>query len=342
MNGRVYDPATGMFMSPDPFIQSPGDWVNYNRYSYCMGNPMKYTDPSGYAWDGKGADGMTNEQWTTYWYQKFLAEQGTMEALAMGRFVEQMNQDHQDMANYANQHMLNDPNSNDVSAHFGEAAMEKLQDGYNLYSFTFSSGYTSYAASIGDIGQATVDSNGGLSFSNSTAGMISPGMWGVGNSWAATATDWLNNVAGGLGTGMGKLSGTFRLTDGAYNGSDLSIKYYSSGWNGGSRAGIATYNAAEWGSKIGKASILVSVGLGAYNIYNGIQKDGGTYGLNAQVATGQTIGGIGGCMAGAEIGAAIGVWFGGVGAIPGAIIGGAIGGWVGSETGKATVLEIRQ
>jgi RHS repeat-associated protein len=47
MNGRVYDPATGMFLSPDPYIQAPQDWLNYNRYSYCMGNPFKYTDPSG-------------------------------------------------------------------------------------------------------------------------------------------------------------------------------------------------------------------------------------------------------------------------------------------------------
>ena len=47
MNGRVYDPATGMFMSPDPYVQAPKDWLNYNRYSYCMGNPFKYTDPTG-------------------------------------------------------------------------------------------------------------------------------------------------------------------------------------------------------------------------------------------------------------------------------------------------------
>jgi len=50
MNGRVYDPATAMFMSPDPYIQSPKDWLNYNRYSYCMNNPFKYTDPSGKFW----------------------------------------------------------------------------------------------------------------------------------------------------------------------------------------------------------------------------------------------------------------------------------------------------
>ncbi|MDD3321631.1 MAG: hypothetical protein PHS59_09325 [Paludibacter sp.] len=47
MNGRVYDPLTAMFFSPDPYIQSPEDWLNYNRYGYCYGNPFKYTDPSG-------------------------------------------------------------------------------------------------------------------------------------------------------------------------------------------------------------------------------------------------------------------------------------------------------
>lgn len=47
MNGRVYDPLTAMFFSPDPYVQAPGKWLNYNRYGYCFGNPLKYTDPSG-------------------------------------------------------------------------------------------------------------------------------------------------------------------------------------------------------------------------------------------------------------------------------------------------------
>ena len=47
MNGRVYDPLTASFFSPDPYIQAPDNWLNYNRYSYCYGNPFKYTDPSG-------------------------------------------------------------------------------------------------------------------------------------------------------------------------------------------------------------------------------------------------------------------------------------------------------
>lgn len=47
MNGRMYDPLQGRFLSPDPYIQNPNNPQNYNRYSYCLNNPLKYTDPSG-------------------------------------------------------------------------------------------------------------------------------------------------------------------------------------------------------------------------------------------------------------------------------------------------------
>lgn len=48
MNGRVYDPAIGRFLSADPFIQAPNNLQSYNRYSYVINNPLRYTDPSGY------------------------------------------------------------------------------------------------------------------------------------------------------------------------------------------------------------------------------------------------------------------------------------------------------
>ncbi len=48
MNGRVYDPYTSQFLSPDPFIQDPTNPQNYNRYSYVLNNPLKFTDQSGY------------------------------------------------------------------------------------------------------------------------------------------------------------------------------------------------------------------------------------------------------------------------------------------------------
>lgn len=47
MNGRVYDPLMAQFLSPDPYIQAPGSWMNYNRYAYCLNNPLLYTDPTG-------------------------------------------------------------------------------------------------------------------------------------------------------------------------------------------------------------------------------------------------------------------------------------------------------
>jgi RHS repeat-associated protein len=50
MNGRVYDPILGMFLSPDNYVQAPDFSQNFNRYSYCLNNPLKYTDPSGEKW----------------------------------------------------------------------------------------------------------------------------------------------------------------------------------------------------------------------------------------------------------------------------------------------------
>ena len=47
MNGRVYDPLTAQFLGLDPHIQSPGNWLNYNRYAYAFNNPLIYSDPDG-------------------------------------------------------------------------------------------------------------------------------------------------------------------------------------------------------------------------------------------------------------------------------------------------------
>jgi hypothetical protein len=46
MNSRVYDPMTGRFVSPDPWIQDPKNTQSFNRYSYVWNNPLRYTDPT--------------------------------------------------------------------------------------------------------------------------------------------------------------------------------------------------------------------------------------------------------------------------------------------------------
>ncbi|NOU15929.1 MAG: RHS repeat-associated core domain-containing protein [Bacteroidales bacterium] len=48
MNGRLYDPYLQRFLSPDPFVKSPNNAQNYNRYTYCLNNPLAFTDPTGY------------------------------------------------------------------------------------------------------------------------------------------------------------------------------------------------------------------------------------------------------------------------------------------------------
>ena len=48
MNGRVYDPTLGRFLSADPFVQFPESGQSLNRYSYVMNNPLSFSDPSGF------------------------------------------------------------------------------------------------------------------------------------------------------------------------------------------------------------------------------------------------------------------------------------------------------
>ncbi len=62
MNGRIFDPTLGVFLQPDPMIQDPSDLQNFNRYGYCLNNPLTCTDPSGYSWVSK--------TWKKVWHNK--------------------------------------------------------------------------------------------------------------------------------------------------------------------------------------------------------------------------------------------------------------------------------
>lgn len=48
MNGRVYDPKLGKFLSADPFVQSAELSQGLNRYAYVGNNPLSNIDPTGY------------------------------------------------------------------------------------------------------------------------------------------------------------------------------------------------------------------------------------------------------------------------------------------------------
>lgn len=53
MNARLYDPFVGAFLQPDPYMQDITNPVNFNRFTYCLNNPTKYTDPTGEKWEWK-------------------------------------------------------------------------------------------------------------------------------------------------------------------------------------------------------------------------------------------------------------------------------------------------
>lgn len=50
MNGRVFDPAIGRFLSADPFIDGVYSTQGLNRYAYVHGRLMSATDPSGFSY----------------------------------------------------------------------------------------------------------------------------------------------------------------------------------------------------------------------------------------------------------------------------------------------------
>lgn len=58
MNGRMYDPQNARMLSADPILHDATSTQAYNKYSYCINNPLKYTDPSGYdfSFSTKNAD----------------------------------------------------------------------------------------------------------------------------------------------------------------------------------------------------------------------------------------------------------------------------------------------
>ncbi len=47
MNARLYDPVLGRFLAPDPYVQLIDFSQNFNRYGYCLNNPLRYVDKTG-------------------------------------------------------------------------------------------------------------------------------------------------------------------------------------------------------------------------------------------------------------------------------------------------------
>ena len=346
MNGRMYDPVLGRMLSPDKFNQ--GGTQGLNAYSYCVNNPLKFTDPSG--WNGVGAgihtaspEHIIHNDFGGQAYYNYLASLGfgsstswSDDRSASGSPISGSAYDnmgvHLTVARYnfaAMKYNAMVEEYNETGGTSGELA-DKIVNAFKYLE--------------GMRGEHDEDAVINI---NTKTNQVFVGVEGVGmniagrsgvmgyegnNIWdnLSMASDIEGEIFGGLE--MTAVTKTNRWL--GKNG-----KYYNNSWGGnqytGSRSGA--FRAARAYKWAGRATVGVSVLIGVAETYDGYQMDGGRFGYNAQSAAlgsvGSFAGGWAGAEAGASVGAAVGVWFGGIGAVPGAIIGGIIGGWVGSETG---------
>jgi len=61
-NARYYDSELGRFIQADTEITDFSDPQSYNRYSYVLNDPLRYTDPTGHGIGATAADAMFNTE----------------------------------------------------------------------------------------------------------------------------------------------------------------------------------------------------------------------------------------------------------------------------------------
>jgi RHS repeat-associated protein len=79
---RWYDPALSRFIQSDTIVPEPGNPQELNRYSYVLGNPLKYTDPSGH-WTEEELEQFFGENWMQEYFGKGAVFEGRDQLLKM-------------------------------------------------------------------------------------------------------------------------------------------------------------------------------------------------------------------------------------------------------------------
>jgi RHS repeat-associated protein len=70
---RYYDPEIGRFISPDTIVPDPYNPQCLNRYSYCLNNPLKYTDPSGHDYYSDMSNIYNDPGFNKTWYETIVS-----------------------------------------------------------------------------------------------------------------------------------------------------------------------------------------------------------------------------------------------------------------------------
>ncbi len=254
MNARLYDPALGRFLSPDPYVQSPDNSQNYNRYSYCLNNPLRYSDPSGELFGID--DGILIAGFLIYTAIAYLAsvrdtgyKDWTPHVNAIG-------------AGYSGTNGGYVGFSFDGDNHFSNVGLNNgLTAGSTNYGFTYMSHFD---LSVDPV-QYLMQKEQEIRYDDA-----------ANRNYQKNTNAWIENVnytSGALSTAgyiiQKTQNGTFRLTNGTYNGSELSFKYYSNGWEGGSVADITTYSVSKMGGYLSLGASVVGTASSYAQLYKG-------------------------------------------------------------------------
>ncbi len=361
------------FLSPDKYVQEGDNSQNYNSYSYCLNNPLKYADPSGnvfvlndfIAITAMGAMmGAMNAAMSDkpIWKGALLGTASTAATYGIGQLF--------GVAGSFGHELLR------AGAHGLSSGVFNALNGDNfwngLISGAASSGIGSYAQSV--------NLNTGLMVASTTT------MGGI-VAWA-TGDDFLQGAMQGMQIGIlnhslhdgdeGSIplkvsvttneAGMYEVTvigarkGGKENilaiaaeintitdcfgtslkknsgnttlGSNGKLYYHVAGQRGFyGNQYVSTVRLVHVGKVITKATGSVGKVLDGISIYDGYKQDRNQIGYNTVRAVADVAGGWAGAVAGLKIGTSIGSLFGGVGAIPGAVIGSTVFGIIGAYGG---------
>ncbi len=278
-NGRMYDPALGRFLSPDPFMQSSLNTQNFNRYSYCLNNPLKFTDPSGFVYSGATPHSYFSSPSYPVIYGNYGgASLNTYEGPSGGYYLDGMfipgrfslcgvgaaNIDRIDIGqnNFFNSSTHGNFKKPTVA---GSWQTKMLYDSWIQVQKPFgtSNDYEEYTCTSETYGEFALTTE----FVPTLTAVQKDIVRDV-QSEMSSELNWWNASfsAMGIAGDVASLSnGSFRFK----KGGSFSFKYYSSGWTGGSRANITTYSISKSGKNLSAATGVITTGMSYYDIYDG-------------------------------------------------------------------------
>lgn len=174
MNGRMYDPLLGRFLSPDPNVADHGRTQHFNRYSYVWNNPLKFVDPSGYnpatfmnenfSFFTPTLNGPIGPSSGNHWSDSYRGAEGNFHLMSSSTYISQYGAE-----SYQTQYNAAMGNSTNSTSDFDRAVFDHILAIYSL-------GFTMYLPpntnllvfGNGDLGKIRENEEGSLIFTNRT------------------------------------------------------------------------------------------------------------------------------------------------------------------------------